>query len=74
MLYEDADLVAVNKPAGMVVHPSYRNPTGTLLNGLLWRFRSSPDDRLGLVSRLDKDTSVLPGATMRCATSPTSVN
>jgi 23S rRNA pseudouridine1911/1915/1917 synthase len=57
VLYEDADLVAVNKPAGMVVHPSYRNPTGTLLNGLLWRFRTSPDDRLGLVSRLDKDTS-----------------
>ena len=57
VLYEDADLVAVNKPAGMVVHPSYRNPTGTLLNGLLWRFRASPDERLGLVSRLDKDTS-----------------
>lgn len=57
VLYEDADLIAVNKPAGMVVHPSYRNATGTLLNGLLWRLRASGAHRLGLVSRLDKDTS-----------------
>ena len=57
VLYEDADLIAVNKPAGMVVHPSYRNATGTLLNGLLWRLRGSGTNRLGLVSRLDKDTS-----------------
>lgn len=57
VIYEDEDLVAVNKPAGLVVHPSYRNPSGTLLNGLLWRLGASAADRLGLVSRLDKDTS-----------------
>ena len=35
VLYEDDDLIAINKPAGLVVHPSYRNTTGTLMNGLL---------------------------------------
>lgn len=57
VLYEDEDLIAVNKPAGMVVHPTYRNVSGTVLNGLLWRFRDRGDVRPGLVSRLDKDTS-----------------
>ena len=57
ILYEDEALIAVNKPAGMVVHPSYRNPSGTLLNGVLWRVRDRKDVRPGLVSRLDKDTS-----------------
>ena len=57
ILYEDDALIAVNKPAGMVVHPSFRNPSGTLLNGVLWRVRDSKDIRPGLVSRLDKDTS-----------------
>jgi len=47
----------VNKPAGMVVHPSFRNRSGTLLNGVLWRVRNRKDIRPGLVSRLDKDTS-----------------
>jgi 23S rRNA pseudouridine1911/1915/1917 synthase len=41
----------------MVVHPSFRNPSGTLLNGVLWRVRDRKDIRPGLVSRLDKDTS-----------------
>ena len=57
VLYEDDSLMAVNKPAGMVVHPSFRNPSGTLLNGVLWRVRDRKDIRPGLVSRLDKDTS-----------------
>ena len=57
VLYEDDALIAVNKPAGMVVHPSFRNPSGTLLNGILWRIRDRKDIRPGLVSRLDKDTS-----------------
>ena len=57
ILYEDDALMAVNKPAGMVVHPSFRNPSGTLLNGVLWRVRDRKDVRPGLVSRLDKDTS-----------------
>jgi len=57
ILFEDDDVIAVNKPAGMVVHPSFRNATGTLLNAVLWRLRDRPDARPGLVSRLDKDTS-----------------
>ena len=50
-------MLVVNKPAGMVVHPTYRNVTGTVLNGLLWRFRDRGDITPGLVSRLDKGTS-----------------
>jgi 23S rRNA pseudouridine1911/1915/1917 synthase len=57
VLYEDDDLMAINKPAGLVVHPSFRHPTGTVLNGILWRLRDRKDVRPGLVSRLDKDTS-----------------
>jgi 23S rRNA pseudouridine1911/1915/1917 synthase len=57
VLYEDDDVMAINKPAGMVVHPSFRNASGTLLNGVLWRLRDRPEARPGLVSRLDKDTS-----------------
>jgi 23S rRNA pseudouridine1911/1915/1917 synthase len=59
VLYEDEHVMAVNKPAGMVVHPSFRNPSGTLLNGVLWHVRDRSDVRPGLVSRLDKDTSGL---------------
>ena len=57
VLYEDDDVMAINKPAGMVVHPSFRNVSGTVLNGVLWRLRNRKDVRPGLVSRLDKDTS-----------------
>ena len=57
VLYEDEHLIAVNKPAGMVVHPSYRNTRGTLLNGVLWHVRERAAVRPGLVSRLDKNTS-----------------
>ena len=57
VLYEDEDLLAINKPAGVVVHPSFRNASGTVLNRILWRYRNTPEIRPGLVSRLDKDTS-----------------
>jgi len=57
ILYEDGDVIGINKPAGMVVHPSFQNATGTLLNGVLWRLRDRKGVRPGLVSRLDKDTS-----------------
>jgi 23S rRNA pseudouridine1911/1915/1917 synthase len=60
VLYEDDHLLAVNKPAGMVVHPGYRHPTGTLLNALLWRARGwTGGQRPSLVGRLDKLTSGL---------------
>lgn len=61
VLYEDDDLIAINKPAGMVVHPSYGHATGTLVNGVLYRWpelREVGDQhRAGIVHRLDKDTS-----------------
>jgi len=62
--YEDNDLLIVNKPAGMVVHPGYNNYTGTLVNGLVYHFQQLPtmpgnDGRPGLVHRIDKDTSGL---------------
>src|SRR5215831_14822197 len=44
VIYEDDLLLAVNKPAGMVVHPTYRHPRGTLMNALLWRARQWPAD------------------------------
>jgi 23S rRNA pseudouridine1911/1915/1917 synthase len=57
VLFEDPWLVAVNKPAGMVVHPTYKHVTGTLLNALL-AHRVLPG-MPGIVTRLDKDTSGL---------------
>jgi 23S rRNA pseudouridine1911/1915/1917 synthase len=58
VLYEDAGLIAVDKPAGMVVHPAYRNLSGTLMNALLSRARSWPTGhRPSVVGRLDKLTS-----------------
>jgi 23S rRNA pseudouridine1911/1915/1917 synthase len=60
ILYEDACLLALNKPAGVVVHPTYKNGSGTILNALHWRARDWPaPQRPSLVSRLDKDTSGL---------------
>ena len=61
---EDQELLIVHKPAGMVVHPAYKNWSGTLVNGLLWHFRNLPEmpgnkGRPGLVHRIDKDTSGL---------------
>jgi 23S rRNA pseudouridine1911/1915/1917 synthase len=58
VLYEDEHLLALNKPAGIVVHPGYRNTTGTLMNALLSRARTWPaPQRPSIVGRLDKLTS-----------------
>jgi 23S rRNA pseudouridine1911/1915/1917 synthase len=57
VLYEDAALIAINKPAGVVVHPSYKQLSGTLLNAVLWHVRERSDARPGILTRLDKDTS-----------------
>jgi 23S rRNA pseudouridine1911/1915/1917 synthase len=58
ILYEDAHLLIVDKPAGTIVHPSYKHADGTLLNALLWHARGWPDgQRPSLVGRLDKQTS-----------------
>ncbi len=58
LLYEDDDLIAVNKPAGLVVHPSYKNAAGTLINGVLALARAWPTGSVpALVGRLDKMTS-----------------
>jgi 23S rRNA pseudouridine1911/1915/1917 synthase len=66
VLYEDDDLLAVNKPPGLVVHPSYRNTSGTLMNGLLERARSWPAGSTpALLSRLDKMTSGIVIVTKR---------
>jgi len=62
VVYEDNDLLVVNKPAGMVVHPGHGNYSGTLINALIHRFDNLPNnssDRPGLVHRIDKDTSGL---------------
>jgi 23S rRNA pseudouridine1911/1915/1917 synthase len=59
ILYEDDSLVVVDKPPGLVVHPTYRNTTGTLLNGLLWRLRGRPGMVPSIITRLDKNTSGL---------------
>lgn len=64
LVYEDDDVLLVNKPAGMVVHPGYNNYNGTLVNALVYHFQQLPqlpgnDGRPGLVHRIDKDTSGL---------------
>ena len=64
IVYEDDDLLVVNKPAGLVVHPGHGNYTGTLVNGLAWHLKDDPyfdpsDSRVGLIHRIDKDTSGL---------------
>lgn len=61
IVYEDDDLIVVNKEAGMVVHPAYGNFTGTLVNALAYYLdvKNSDDDRIFLVHRIDKDTSGL---------------
>lgn len=58
VLYEDADVIVLDKPAGLVVHPGAGNPTGTLVNALLFRDATLATlPRAGIVHRLDKDTS-----------------
>lgn len=62
IVYEDEDLIVINKPSGMVVHPAKGNYYGTLVNALLYHFKklSLPDTiRPGLVHRIDKETSGL---------------
>lgn len=64
IVYEDADLVIINKPAGLVMHPGVGNFTGTLVNGLIFHLQNLPKStgdekniRPGLVHRIDKNTS-----------------
>ncbi|MBI5009343.1 MAG: RluA family pseudouridine synthase, partial [Bacteroidia bacterium] len=62
IVYEDDDVLVVNKSPGMVVHPAYGNYTGTLVNALMYHFRDLPlfstgEARPGLVHRIDKNTS-----------------
>lgn len=60
ILYEDRDLIAIDKPATMVVHPAPGTPSGTLVNALLSHLDAAPTDdpiRPGIVHRLDKETS-----------------
>lgn len=60
VLYEDADVIVVDKPVGLVVHPGAGNASGTLMNGLLYRYEElSLVPRAGIVHRLDKETSGL---------------
>ena len=64
VVYEDDDLIVINKPVGMVVHPAAGNPDGTLVNALLYRCGTSLSGvggvvRPGIVHRIDKDTSGL---------------
>ncbi len=64
IFYEDNDIIVVNKPQGMVVHPATGNPSGTLVNALLYHCKDSLSGingklRPGIVHRIDKDTSGL---------------
>ena len=64
IVYEDDQLIIINKPAGLVVHPGHGNYTGTLVNALAYHFQELPlfnsdDPRPGLVHRIDKNTSGL---------------
>lgn len=63
IVYEDAELVVLNKPAGLVVHPGHGNYTGTLVNALIYHFENLPDntgnERPGLIHRIDKNTTGL---------------
>ena len=64
VVYEDDDLMVINKPAGLVVHPGCGNFHGTLVNAVAWHLRNLPsydpnDPQVGLVHRIDKDTSGL---------------
>src|SRR5205085_6976333 len=57
VLFEDDAVIVLDKPAGIVVHPTYKNASGTLLNAVLWRYRARADAQPGILTRLDKDTS-----------------
>ena len=61
IIYEDSSIIVIDKPSGMVVHPAYGNPSGTLVNALLYHCKDLTGIngilRPGIVHRLDKDTS-----------------
>lgn len=66
IVYEDADILIINKPVGLVVHPGSGNKDGTLINGVAWHLMQGRPDlteaslpRFGLVHRIDKNTSGL---------------
>ena len=64
IVFEDNDLMVINKPAGLVVHPGCGNYTGTLVNAIAWHLKDNPsydpnDPQVGLAHRIDKDTSGL---------------
>ncbi len=63
VIYEDEDLIAINKPEGMVVHPATGNWSGTVINALMYRYQTlhnvGNQIRSGLIHRIDKDTSGL---------------
>lgn len=64
IVYEDADIIVINKPKGMVVHPAHGNESGTLVNALMYHCKDSLSGiggelRPGIVHRIDKDTSGL---------------
>lgn len=64
VVYEDDELMVVNKPAGLVVHPGCGNSHGTLINAVAWHLKDNPnfdanDPQVGLVHRIDKNTSGL---------------
>ena len=67
IIHEDEDVMVINKPPGLVVHPGVGNYSGTLVNGLAYYFQNHPlplkagneNDRPGLVHRIDKETSGL---------------
>lgn len=64
IVYEDQDLIVVNKQAGLVVHPGHGNYSGTLVNAIAWHLKDDPsydanDPHVGLVHRIDKDTTGL---------------
>ena len=71
IVYEDEDLMVVDKPAGLVVHPGCGNYTGTLVNAIAWHLKDNPDydpndPTVGLVHRIDKDTSGLLVVAKKC--------
>lgn len=64
IVYEDQDLMVINKPPGLVVHPGFGNYQGTMVNAVAYKLKDTPeydakDPRLGIVHRIDKDTSGL---------------
>ncbi|MDR2954458.1 MAG: RluA family pseudouridine synthase [Prevotella sp.] len=64
IVYEDEDVMVINKPPGLVVHPGFGNYQGTMVNAIAYKLKDTPeydakDPRLGIVHRIDKDTSGL---------------